>query len=92
MTTVREFLTTRYNELHRVMIKYISADLFPPIEGNGFDNFVNFLSFHFKCNTDYHEELRDLIEMNGVQLSENDYNLLYPAVRDFLDIFFKLLK
>jgi hypothetical protein len=71
--------------------KYIKEDILPSLDEIDLVDLIFFIQLTFiGKKDDYHSNLNDLIDIHGVKLEKQHYDLLYEKIKVFLDWFFTM--
>lgn len=91
MSTRAALIAEKYIILHTELKKYIHQDILPSLEDIDVVDLVFFISLTFQGKKDdYHANLDNLIDIHGVKLEKEHYNLLYAKIKEFLDWYFTM--
>ena len=90
MTTRKTLILFELNKLLEEIRQVTNEPIFESAEEIDIVEMLFYFNFTFgECKNDNFEiQLKNLIECKGLNISDDEFKLIYPSIRDFL-IFFK---
>ena len=92
-TTRKHLIIQNYNKLLIDIDKVYKTDkLLPNLEDFDIVEILFYFGFYFptEYTDDFHIPLKKIIEEKDIIISDSEYNLIYPLIKEFL-IFYKSL-
>ena len=87
MTTRREFLLQQYNDFSSEVLTITKTNIVPSIADYDLVDILYFLNYTFTDEENYDTIVRQMMKYNKIQISEDDYKVLYPIFLKYIDIF-----
>jgi len=85
-TTRKEVLIKKYMEFQVNVHSIIGENsFFPSLDDIDVVDMLIYFNMFFHSITDYHTVLKDMMYMNNVKVSDEDYILLYPVISGYID-------
>ena len=88
MTTRRELITEKYETLQRDMKQWTDEPILPSLSDIDVADLMYFITMTFLGATDdktIRERLNDIVKLHGIQVSDQQFDALFPLVKAFLD-------
>jgi hypothetical protein len=91
-TTRKHLIVQHYNKLLLDIKKvYITEELLPNLEDFDIVELLFYFNFYFGSYTDdFNEPIKKIIEEKDIIITNNEYDLIYPLIKEFL-MFYKSL-
>ena len=93
-TTRKHLIIQHYNKLLLDIEKVYKTDILLPNLDEDFDivEILFYFSYYFPVQyvDDFHIPLKKIIEEKNIKITDSEYELIYPLIKEFL-IFFKSL-
>ena len=85
MTTKKDLIISKYEELKSKLELYVNKDMFPSL--NEFDilDIVSFIKLYFPIGSDYNETIKGLMKENEIEVNYNDYLIISSLIITFVD-------
>jgi hypothetical protein len=83
-TTKKVLIIRKYIELTTLLKQHIVADLFPPVDEIDPVDLIIFINCFFETAADYRSGIRMLMSIKKIEVSDEVFEALYPAVESFL--------
>jgi hypothetical protein len=92
-TTRKHLIVQHYNKLLLDIKKvYITEELLPNLEDFDICEILFYFGFYFPAEyvDDFNEPIKKIIEEKDIIITNTEYDLIYPLIKDFL-MFYKSL-
>ena len=92
-TTRKKLIVQHYNKLLLDIKKvYVTEELLPNLDDFDICEILFFFSFYFptEYTDDFHIPIKKIIEEKDIIISDSEYELIYPLIKEFL-MFYKSL-
>jgi hypothetical protein len=86
MTTRKQLITEKYNELTTQLKKYTNEPIFPPIESIEITDLVFVFSLYF-TGDDHVATIEKLMKMKGIELNDDEFTEVINIIVPFIDWF-----
>jgi hypothetical protein len=84
-TTKKVLIIRKYIELTTLLKQHLgAADLFPPVDEIDPVDLIVFINMFFETATDYRSGIKMLMDIKKIEVTEEVFEKLYPAVESFL--------
>ena len=87
MTTRREYLLQQYNDFSSEVLVITKTNIVPSIKDYDLVDILYFFNYTFTDEENYDTIVRQMMQYNKIQISEDDYKVLYPIFLKYIDIF-----
>ena len=87
MTTRREYLLKQYNDFSSEVLTITKTNIVPSIADYDLVDILYFFNYTFADEECYDTIVRQMMQYNKIQISEDDYKVLYPIFLKYIDIF-----
>ena len=85
-TTRKDVLIKKYMEFQLNVFTIIGENtFFPSLDDIDVVDMLIYFNMFFHSTNDYHSILHDMMYMNSVKVSDENYILLYPVVAGYID-------
>ena len=86
MTTRKDILIQKYTNLLESLDNELSV-IFPSLEDIDIVDLLYYFKITFTEPKNYEQVLNDLISINNISISAEQYNRLYPIVKEYIEWF-----
>lgn len=86
--TLAQEIARRYQTLQTTVIKEVGKDRFPfPKLGevDATDISLMITTYFSKCEGDYTSVIKNILWVKGIKVSDDEFGVIYPSVKDFID-------
>jgi hypothetical protein len=91
-TTRKKIIIKKYNELlNNIKLVYTANKLLPSLDEYDIVELLFYFNYYFgSYKDDFNEPLREIIKTENIEITEDEYNKVYPLIHEFLINFKKL--
>ena len=93
MTTKKEILIKKYIDYQNQMKQIIDCNILPSLDDFDILDILLYFNLYFNIGQpDYETVIRDIIEMNKLNIDQNDLNKVMPITLDLIEWLIKFQK
>ena len=93
MTTKKEVLIKKYIDYQNQMKQIIDCNILPSLDDFDILDILLYFNLYFNIGQpDYEKVIRDIIEMNKLNIDQNDLNKVMPITLDLIEWLIKFQK
>jgi hypothetical protein len=93
MTTKKEILIKKYIDYQNQMKQIIDCNILPSLDDFDILDILLYFNLYFNIGQpDYEKVIRDIIEMNKLNIDQNDLNKVMPITLDLIEWLIKFQK
>jgi len=93
MTTKKDVIIKKYLEYQNEVKQYVDFSIFPDLEDMDILDLLIYFNMYFNVgNPNPEKVIRDMIQLNGVEINENDLKVVIPISLKFIDWLLKFQK
>ena len=85
LITRKKLLTNKYNELQQQLKLYLDISILPDLIEYDLTDIIYMISVTFPPNSNYRENLINLLEMNNIILDETSFENVFNIINDYLN-------
>ena len=85
LITRKKLLTNKYNELQEQLKLYLDTSILPNLIEYDLTDILYMISVTFPPNSNYRENLINLLEMNNIILDETSFENVFNIINDYLN-------
>ena len=91
-TTRKKIIIKKYNELlNNIKLVYTTNTLLPSLDDFDIVELLFYFNFYFgSYKDDFNIPLKEIIKTKNIEITDDEYNKIYPLIHDFLINFKKL--
>ena len=91
-TTRKKIIIKKYNELlNNIKLVYTTNALLPSLDEYDIVELLFYFNFYFSSyKDDFNIPLKEIIKTKNIEITDDEYNKIYPLIHDFLINFKKL--
>ena len=92
-TTRKSLITSKYNELITELSLFVDTSIFPSLEDIDCADLIFYFNLTFPPNQtgDYRQNLLDVIEVNDIEYTDEQFEKAYEIIRKYL-LWFRMLR
>ena len=85
MTTKKDLIISKYEELKFKLQLYINKDMFPSLNDFDIVDVVSLIKLYFPIDSDYNETIKGLMKENEIEVNYNDSLIISSLIINFVD-------
>jgi hypothetical protein len=85
MTTKKDLIISKYEELKSKLQLYVNKDMFPSLNDFDIVDVVSLIKLYFPIDSDYNETIKGLMKENEIEVNYNDSLIISSLIINFVD-------
>jgi hypothetical protein len=85
MTTKKDLIISKYEELKSKLQLYVNKDMFPSLNDFDIVDVVSLIKLYFPIDSDYNETIKGLMKENEIEVNYNDSIIISSLIINFVD-------
>lgn len=83
----REYFTAKYKEFTADVKEIVPTNIIPSLDDIDLVDALYFFEYTFRDEIDYERIVRQLVQYNGIKITEAQIQLLLPIFSKYIDLF-----